>query len=78
MSCAFGGGIAVLDTRSNQYFTLDEVGTTIWNLMEAPVDMGEIVDAVTSEYDVAEDVCREDIVTFLEAIDQHGLVNKIP
>lgn len=74
VACAFGDGTAILDTRSNLYFTVDEVGSTIWELMSEPVDMSNIVDTVVKEYDVSETQCRPDIDSFLEQLKQRELV----
>ena len=72
--CAYGDGAAVLDVRSNIYFTLDEVGATVWNILSDGADLEEIVAKVTEEYDVSAQACRPDIETFLGEMVENDLV----
>ena len=36
VSCKVEDGIAILDLRSNTYFSLDPVGAAVWDRMAAP------------------------------------------
>lgn len=42
MACPFGEGLALLDARSNTYFSLDAVGTVVWRALGGHVPGGEV------------------------------------
>lgn len=77
VSCAVENGIAILDLRSNTYFSLDPVGAAIWDRMAAPASLDDLAAAVSAEYEVAPEVCRGDIADLLEDMLTHGLIQAV-
>ena len=77
VSCAVEDGIAILDLRSNTYFSLDPVGAAIWDRMAAPASLDELAAAVAADYDVAPEQCRGDIANLLEDMLTHGLIQTV-
>lgn len=74
VSCAVEDGVAILDLRSNTYFSLDPVGTAIWGRMATPVSLDDLATAVSAEYDVSPEVCRDDIADLLNDMLTHDLI----
>jgi hypothetical protein len=64
----------ILDIASGNYSGLDQVGTTIWNLIEEPRSFRDICQKIMAEFDVKEDVCRKDLVTFLNELAENKLI----
>ena len=56
------------------YYDLDPVGTRIWTLLETARSVAEVCNALVAEYDVTPDVCRRDILEFLEQAGDLGIV----
>jgi hypothetical protein len=54
-------GVGDLDS----VYTLNEVGTTIWEAMADPVSRGDLVAAITREYDVTAEEAEHDLDAFL-------------
>lgn len=77
VSCAVEDGIAILDLRSNTYFSLDPVGAAIWDRMAAPASLDELAAAIAADYDVAPEQCRGDIANLLEDMLTHGLIQTV-
>lgn len=50
---------------------LSPVAEFIWSLLEVPRTVGEILDAVTSEFEVDSDVAESDIIEFLQELEKH-------
>ncbi|MFT3722150.1 MAG: PqqD family protein [Hyphomonadaceae bacterium] len=65
VSCAFGEGLALLDLRSGQYFSLNSVGAFIWSQLEKPTTVGALRRAVVAHYDAAEERCLSDLDDWL-------------
>lgn len=74
VSCAVEDGIAILDLRSNTYFSLDPVGTAIWDRMATPASLDDLAAAVSAEYDVSAADCRDDIADLLDDLRTHDLI----
>lgn len=74
VSCEVEDGIAILDLRSNTYFSLDPVGAAVWDRMTDPLSLDDLTAAIAAEYDVAPEECRRDIADLLDNMLKHGLI----
>ena len=77
VSCEVESGIAILDLRSNTYFSLDSVGAAIWDRMAAPASLDDLTAAIAAEYEVAPEECRRDISDLLDDMLTHGLIQTV-
>ena len=68
------GEVVILDLQSGTYYGLDVVGASVWTLIEQPVCLGAIREAIMSEYDVDAETCDRDILAFLDKMQAVGLV----
>ena len=50
----------------NGLITVNEVGVSIWNMLQKEVTFDKLVQGILDEYDVEEQVAREDIREFLD------------
>ena len=69
------GETVLLDLNSENYFGLDEIGTRIWQLIEASGNLQEIYDTLLAEYEVSPDQLLEDMELLLGDIEKAGLVS---
>lgn len=60
----------------NGLITVNEVGVTLWNMLQEEVTVDQLVQGVLAEYDVDEEVAREDIQEFLDTLDKGGILVK--
>lgn len=74
MTADMNGATVMLDIESGKYFNLGEVGGRIWEILEQPTSVKDLVSTLVQEYDVTEEQCLEDIVPFLEKMLNRGLV----
>ena len=77
VSCEAEEGIAILDLRSNTYFSLDPVGAAIWDRMAAPASLDDLTAAIAAEYEVAPEHCQRDISDLLDDMLTHGLIQTV-
>ena len=72
------GEMVLLDMNSENYFGLDEVGSSIWQAIEAEVGvLGKVLEVLLEEYDVEEDVLKRDLLDFVEKLVESGLVQVV-
>jgi hypothetical protein len=55
-------------------YTLNELGTRIWALIDGPTPIDRIVRRITEEYTVSADQAAEDVTEFLSELQAAGLV----
>lgn len=68
------GGTIALDTKSGQYYVLNEVGGRMWVLMTEGKTMEGIVTSIVSEFDVTQDQVRQDLLNLTNQLEQRGLL----
>lgn len=66
--------LVLLDMDSGFYFALNSVGHDIWQLLEQGKSQEEVIQQLLSEYEVTEEVCRQEVTSFLADLSKHALV----
>jgi hypothetical protein len=56
----------MMHLEKGKYFGLNKVGKRIWQLVEQPKSLDEIIVALLSEYNVSEEQCRQEVKFFLK------------
>ena len=74
VSCDLDGEAAILNLENGVYYGLDPIGAKIWNLIQKPRVLNEIVEMIFSEYDVDKNRCKSDIFDLIEDLLDNGLV----
>jgi len=69
-----GGEVVVLNIQHGIYYGVDDVGVTIWQLLDQPRTPEAIRDAVLAKYDVDPEECERDLLRFLEQLLNAGLI----
>jgi hypothetical protein len=60
----------------NSIYTLNEVSTAIWEMIDGETSVSQIIEAVCNEYDVPVDEAEKDTLDFLNSLDQAGLIRR--
>lgn len=68
------GEIVMLSIHNGKYYNLGELGGEIWELMNNPISIQELVTALQSRYDVGLTECEEQVATFLGHLSEEGLI----
>ncbi len=66
------GGVGDL----NSIYTLNEMGTRIWELMNDQTDIDKMAEIISSEYEVSIEEAKKDIAEFLASLEATGLIDK--
>ena len=74
VSCILNEEVAVLNLDRAVYFGLKGVAAHIWDTLQEPRSVAEICDDVMTQFDVASDVCRADVASFVVSMRDAGLV----
>ena len=74
VSCDLVEEAALLNLKDGVYYGLNPVGARIWNLIQKPHPVGEILEILLDEYDVVRDTCQNDLFELLEQLIEKELV----
>ncbi len=74
VSCDLIDEAAILNLKTGIYYGLDPVGARIWNLIQTPIQLNEILETLLNEYEVEENRCQKDLIELLEQLSEKELV----
>jgi hypothetical protein len=70
-----GGEMMIMSTVDSTFFTLNEVGTVIWQAADGRTPLSEIVAGkICQEFEVDPDVAQEDAERFVQELSQQGIL----
>ncbi|MFE5321188.1 lasso peptide biosynthesis PqqD family chaperone [Paenibacillus sp. NPDC056579] len=69
-----GGEKVMLSVHNGKYYNLGEIGGKIWELLEHPTCVTEMVAKLMSEYEVEHDQCEEHVLSFLQMLSKENLI----
>ena len=57
-------------------YTLNDIGTMIWQLIDGKKNVGQIVESICNAYEVTPEEAEEDAVDFLKSLEEAGLIRR--
>lgn len=69
-----GEEMLMLGVEQGGYFVLSPVTARIWEMLESPKRVSDLVAVLEQEYDVAPEVCRTEVIDVLQGLANQGLV----
>lgn len=75
ISCELAGETTILSLRTSLYFSLDPVGTRVWDLIQKPVVVDAVLDSLLEEFEVEREQCKMDLVALLESLRTQRLID---
>ena len=74
ISSDLDGETALMSVQSGKYYSLDEIGSRIWTLIERPRSVSELCDILLNEFNVDREQCAQDVLAFLNQLAKDNLV----
>jgi hypothetical protein len=68
ISTELDGETVILNTQTNAYSSLNEVGTVVWKLLGNEVTIADLGERISAEFDVGLEKCTEDLVPLLKEL----------
>lgn len=68
------GEAVVLNLQTGIYFSLNEVGTRIWQLLEEHERVEPVIEAMLAEYEVEREVLEADVSRLVSELSEKGLL----
>jgi hypothetical protein len=70
-----GGEKVMLSIHNGKYYNLGEMGGNIWDLIENPLLVNQLVAVLINEFDVERSACEEQVISFLELLVKEDLIH---
>ncbi len=56
-------------------YTLNEVGSTVWGLLDGETSVSQIIDTISGEYEVKRAETEADIIELIGSMEEAGLIS---
>jgi hypothetical protein len=66
--------LIVVSIATGSYYGLSDVAQDIWEAIEQPKRIADLIDDLTATYRIDSSSCREQTLSFLEALHEEGLL----
>ena len=66
--------LVLFDVNERRYYTLDALSGLVWNLVQHPMTLREIRDAVLDCFDVEPETVERDVMNVLREMESNGLI----
>ena len=74
VSADLPGEVVILAMKEGVYFGADAAGKRVWELLQTPRRLGDVVAMLTTEYAVSTEQCAVDVLAFVGELAGQGLV----
>lgn len=74
VSADIGEEVVMLHLENNAYYDTDAIGTDIWHRLAQPMTVHVLCAALVQAYDVDVEICQADVLAFLNAAYQEGVI----
>lgn len=71
------GEVMAMSVDRGACYGLDPIGSRIWELVETPITVADLVARLTEEYDVDAEVCRTDVCALLSSLESEGMIRRV-
>jgi hypothetical protein len=78
LAATLSDGAVLLNLRTKRYYSLNETGTRIWQLLLEGRAEEEIVRTLTTEYDVDDTIARREMHAVIESLRDSALIEHDP
>jgi hypothetical protein len=68
--------LVLFDVKARRYYTLDALAGMVWDLVQQPMTLREIRDAVMDCFDVEPETVERDVMNVLREMESNGLIEK--
>ncbi len=74
----FVGELVMMNVVRGEYYGLDGVGTQIWNRLEEPIRVADLIDSLSEIFDADSSVITDDVCEFLTELAAQDLLTIAP
>ena len=69
------GEKVMMDLEKGQYFALNSVASRIWEVIQSPISINQVVDTLLEEYEVEREECEKSVLEFVQGLEDASLIS---
>ena len=69
-----GSEAVVLELQASNYFGMNEVGTAVWNFLQQPREVSDVIEHIVNNYEVSAEQAEIEILSFIQNLVDKNLV----
>ena len=77
LSAEIGGEAVMMSIEKGAYFGLNPIATRIWDLIEQPCTVADLIKTISEEYEVTDEQCTADVQEFVADMIKRGLAQQV-
>lgn len=70
-----GNEVVMMDIENGNYIGLNETGKVIWNMLEEPMMVQDIIDELTKKYEINKEQCSSDTLEYLNKMKEQKILS---
>ena len=74
LSSGIDNEVVVLNVDKGEYSGLDEIGSDIWDRLESPLVLSDLIITLMEKYDIDHQQCTVDVIEFVTELNDAGLI----
>ena len=67
----------LMSLTNGEYYGINNIGSKIWELLENSMSIGELIENLTTIYDITKEQCETDIVCFLTDMQEKEIIKTV-
>jgi hypothetical protein len=72
-----GDDVVALNVEGGQCYGMDSIAGTVWGMLAEPAHVESICARLLEIYDVAPEICRNDVAKLIQQFEEEGLLEKV-
>ncbi len=64
----------MMNVETGKYYNLGAIGGRIWELIESPITINQLVSSLTDEYEIERELCERQVLSFLQMMLKEKLI----
>jgi len=68
------GETVMMSVENGKYYGVNQIGSSIWNLIEEPMRLDAICQALQEEYEIDSETCEKEVIAFLHDLEKNNIV----
>jgi len=68
------GEVVMMSIENGAYYGIDSIGSRIWELIETPCKVSDLIKLLLEEFDVDRPTCERDVLKFLAELQKNNTI----
>ncbi len=74
VSSNLDGETVMMSVENGKYYGLDDIGSRIWELIEQPIKVSDLINTLLKRFDVDREACERDVLIFINELNEDRIL----